>query len=123
MRGKIWLLAAVLVAAISVAGIAQAGIGRSNHAGGINWSKLTVRPRVITAFNSSGLTYLQADCLPGEHVLSGGISVTGGVVTRSNPLYGGAGNDGLEDGWAAEVKTDPSANSQFADVIAACIGP
>jgi hypothetical protein len=64
-----------------------------------DWSKLTVRPKVITTFDPSGFTYLQADCLPGEHVLNGGISVEGGFVTRSNPLY------------------------QWADVIATCVRP
>lgn len=91
--------------------------------GTFDWSKITVRPKVITSFDPSGYTYLQADCLPGEHVLNGGISVEGGFVTRSNPLYGGAGDDGLEDGWAAQVKTDPAQSHQWADVTATCVRP
>jgi hypothetical protein len=133
MKWKLLIAVAVIAAAVAVASVASgassrprtAGVGKHHrHPGLIDWSKITVRPNVIRSFNPSGFTYLQADCLKGEHVLSGGISVEGGVVTRSNPLYGGAGPDGQEDGWAAEVKTEPSSQTeQFADVIVACVRP
>lgn len=97
--------------------------GPAGQAGAFDWSKLTVRHATIHSFRSDGnTTFVTASCLPGEHVLTGGVEAQGGDVVATEPLYSNAGPDGKEDGWRAGV--EPSgAISQFADVMATCVRP